>query len=133
MKNEIPVSEPVGPNDLSVEKHLHDLREFVSAQLGVTTSQERSGDCEIVTALVKEYFDIMGIENKIYGGDIPVGPGDYLSHRINFVFEGESVWVIDLTSKQLPWLSTSDWIIEKINNEPSEVWAFMDRVYPGWA
>jgi hypothetical protein len=112
-----------------VEAYLDELNLFLSKELETTDSETRESLCNIVTEHVKSFFDAKGIDNVILEGDIELNPNDYLIHRVNLVYENNDVWVIDLTSKQIPCLKDKNYVVQKLSNTQDNIKKFLKETY----
>ncbi len=112
-----------------VEAYLEDLNLYVSNELETTDSETRESLCNIVTEHVKSFFDAKGINNVILEGEIELNPNDYLIHRVNLAYENNDVWVIDLTSKQIPSLKDKNYVVQKLSNTQDNIKKFLKETY----
>lgn len=112
-----------------VEAYLDELNLFLSKELETTDSETRESLCNIVTEHVKSFFDAKGINNVIVEGEIELNPNDYLIHRVNLVYENNDVWVIDLTSKQIPDLKDKNFITQKLPNNKEGIKKYLHETY----
>ena len=113
----------------SIKEYIRKLETYVAEQISKQSSDTREGLCEMVATLVKKFFDERGIPNKIIEGDLEIAQNDYLVHRVNLVYENDDLWVIDLSSKQIPWLAKSDWIFEKLPSDNQTLKQFLHHKY----
>lgn len=117
---------------VDISKYADELKKHIDKKCKKETSASREGLCVKVSRWVKDFLDARGVDSVILEGDVVLAPHHSLEHRINLANFGDSVWVIDFTSSQIPALKGKEPIFERLPNNRKAVEKFLHETYNWW-